>query len=111
MGCEHKHPKGLRDLTPLEGKSISLNTVYGFITKFYIQHSQQTGPIYRKYFAGHITVFPNDVESLATTILSHPLVSILGQMYVIWICFERLTLMEVSKLLTIYPSVPQKALQ
>ncbi|RYP15987.1 hypothetical protein DL765_005384 [Monosporascus sp. GIB2] len=79
IGCEHRYPKELRGLTSLEEMLISLNAAYGFITKFNIQRGEKTGPIYRKHVAGHITVFPNDVESLASTILPHPLVSALDQ--------------------------------
>ena len=36
IGCEYKYLEELRDITPLEEKLISLNTAYGFITKFNI---------------------------------------------------------------------------
>ncbi|KAK0710682.1 hypothetical protein B0H67DRAFT_646120 [Lasiosphaeris hirsuta] len=110
IGCEHKYPKELRDLTPLEEKLISLNTAYGFITKFNIQRSQQTGPTYRKHVAGHITVFPNDVESLASKILPHPLVSTLKQVHVIWTGLERPAPRDVSKLLSVRPGALRSAL-
>ena len=80
---------------------ISLNAAYGFITKFNIQRGQQTGPIYWKYIVGYITVFPNDVELLAATILPYLLVLALDQVYVIWIGIERPTLRDVSKLLSV----------
>ena len=83
IGYEHKYPNKLRDLTPLKEKLISLNTIYGFITKFNVQRKQQTRPIYREYIAGYITMFPNDVESLVATILPYLLVFILDQVYVI----------------------------
>lgn len=111
IGCEHSYPKELRDLTPLEEKLISLNTAYGFITKFNIQRGQQTGPTYRKHIAGHITVFPNDVESLATTILPHPLISTLDQVHVIWSGLERPTPRDVSKLLSVRPRALRAALR
>jgi hypothetical protein len=75
IGCEHRYPRELRELTPLGEKLISLNAAYGLITKFNVQRSKLTGPTYRKHVVGHISVFPNDVESLAATILPHPLVS------------------------------------
>jgi hypothetical protein len=34
IGCKHKYPKELRDLTLLKEKLIFLNTAYRFITKF-----------------------------------------------------------------------------
>jgi hypothetical protein len=58
IGCEHRYPRELRELTPLEEKLISLNVAYGFITKFNVQRGQQTGPTYRKHVVGHISVFP-----------------------------------------------------
>ena len=111
IGYEYKYPRELRDLTPLEEKLISLNTAYGFITKFNIQRGQQTGPTYRKHIAGHITVFPNDVESLAATILLHPLMLMLDQVHVIWTGSERPTPTDVSKLLTVRPGVLRTALR
>lgn len=111
IGCEHRYPKELKDLTPLEEKLISLNAAYGFITKFNIQCGQLTGPIYRKYVSGHITVFPNDVESLSATILPHPLVSTLEQVHVIWTGLERPTPRDVSKLLSVRPGALHTALQ
>ncbi|KAL6406058.1 hypothetical protein AUP68_10619 [Ilyonectria robusta] len=111
VGGEHRYPKELKDLTPLEEKLISLNAAYGFITKFNIQRGQLTGPTYRKHVAGHITVFPNDVESLAATILPHPLVSTLEQVHVIWTGLERPTPRDVGKLLTVRPGALRTALQ
>ncbi|KNB04282.1 hypothetical protein FOXG_22453 [Fusarium oxysporum f. sp. lycopersici 4287] len=111
IGCEHRYPKELKDLTPLEEKLISFNVAYGFITKFNIQRGQLTGPTYRKHVAGHITVFPNDVESLAATILPHPLVSTLEQVHVIWTGLERPTPRDVSKLLSVRPGAIRTTLQ
>ncbi len=111
MGCEHRYPEELRELTPLEEKLISLNAAYGFITKFNVQRGQQTGPTYRKHVVGHISVFPNDVESLAATILPHPLVSTLDQVHVIWTGLERPRPLDVSKLLSVRPSALRTALR
>jgi hypothetical protein len=111
IGCEHRYPGELRELTPLEEKLISLNSAYGFITKFNVQRGQQTGPTYRKHVVGHISVFPNDVESLAATILPHPLVSTLDQVHVIWSGLERPTPLDVSKLLSVRPGALRRALR
>jgi hypothetical protein len=111
IGCEHRYPKELRELTPLEEKLISLNAAYGFITKFNVQRGQQTGPTYRKHVVGHISVFPNDVESLAVTILPHRLVSALDQVHVIWTGPERPRPLDVTKLLTVRPGALRTALQ
>jgi hypothetical protein len=94
IGCEHRYPRELRDLTPVEEKLMSLNAAYGFITKFNIQRDQLASTTYRKHVAGHITVFPNDVETLAATILPHPPVKALDQVHVIWTGPERLTLQD-----------------
>ncbi len=98
-------------MTPLEEKLISLNAAYGFITKFNVQQGQSTGSTYRKHVAGHITVFPNDVESLATRILPHPLVSTLERVHVIWTGAAQPTPRDVSKLLSVRPSVLRAALK
>jgi hypothetical protein len=108
--CEHKYPKELGDLTPLEEKLISLNAAYGFITKFNVQSGQHTGSTYRKHIAGHITVFPNNVETLAATVLPHPLVATLEQVHVIWTGIERPTPQDVGKLLSVRPAVLLDAL-
>ena len=111
IGCEHRYPKELHELTPLKEKLISLNVAYGFITKFNIQRGQQTGPTYRKHIVGHVTVFPNDVDSLAATILPHPLVSALDQVHVIWTGREQPTPQDVGKLLRVRPCALRAALQ
>ncbi|KAK8121490.1 Helitron helicase-like domain at N-terminus-domain-containing protein [Apiospora kogelbergensis] len=98
--CEHRHPRELDELTPLEEKLISLNSAYGFITKFNIQRGRPTGLTYRKHVMGHITVFPNDVESLAARVLPHPLLATLEEVHVVWMGPERPTPQDVSKLLS-----------
>ncbi|KAK8011882.1 hypothetical protein PG989_000142 [Apiospora arundinis] len=110
IGCEHRYPKELEELRPLEEKLISLNAAYGFITKFNVQRGQPTGPTYRKHITGHITVFPNDVESLAAVVLPHPLVAVLKDVHVMWTGPERPTPREVSKLLTVRPQTQRAAL-
>ncbi|KAM4064088.1 PIF1 protein [Hirsutella rhossiliensis] len=49
-------PDELKGLTPVEEKLISLNSCYGHVR-------------------GHITVFPNNVQELATKVLPHPFAS------------------------------------
>ncbi|KAK8093144.1 PIF1-like helicase domain-containing protein [Apiospora kogelbergensis] len=110
IGCEHIYPKELEELAPLEEKLISLNAAYGFITKFNVQRGQPTGPTYRKHVTGHITVFPNDVESLAAVVLRHPLLATLEDVHVIWTGPERPTPRGVSKLLSVRPRVLRTAL-
>jgi hypothetical protein len=60
---------------------------------------------------GHISVFPNHVESLAAAILPHPLVSTLDQVHVIWSGLERPRPLDVSKLLSVRPRALRRALQ
>ncbi|KAK8106682.1 PIF1-like helicase domain-containing protein [Apiospora kogelbergensis] len=59
---------------------------------------------------GHITVFPNDVESLAARVLPHPLLATLEEVHVIWMGPERPTPQDVSKLLSARPSTLRAAL-
>ncbi|KAM4064047.1 PIF1-like helicase [Hirsutella rhossiliensis] len=65
LGCEHAYPDELKDLTPLEEKLISLNSCYGFVTKYSIPGGQRQSVRYPRHVKGHITVFPNDVQGLA----------------------------------------------
>ncbi|KAJ4175403.1 hypothetical protein NW755_014920, partial [Fusarium falciforme] len=66
-------PEELKGLTPVEEKLIRLNSCYGFITKYSIAEGQRQSVTYPKHVKGHITVFPNNVQELATRILPHPL--------------------------------------
>lgn len=111
IGCEHRYPQALENLTALEEKLISLKTAYGFITKFHVQCGQPSAPVYWKHISGHITVFPNDVESLATTFLPYPLVSALDQIHVIWMGRVQPTPSDVGKLLTVRPATSRAALR
>ena len=95
IGCEHRYPAELRQLTPLEEKLIALDSAYGFITKFNVKRGQDTGPTYRRHVKGHITVFP--VESVSA-ILPHPLISTLEKVHIIWTGPDRPTPRDVGNL-------------
>jgi hypothetical protein len=113
IGCECRYPPELDSLTPLEEKLISLNTAYGYITKFAITKSkiQGGGLAYRKHIKGHITVFPNDIESLTTTVLPHPLLESLSNIHIIWSGSNQPTPQDISKLFSVRKDVIQKSLQ
>lgn len=60
-------PDELKGLIPVEEKLIALNSYYRFITKYSVQDRYRQGVIYPRYFKGHITVFPNNVQELVLT--------------------------------------------
>ena len=66
-------PDELKGLTPVEEMLIALNSCYGFITKHSIADGHRQSMQYPKHIKGHITVFPNNVQELATRVLPHPL--------------------------------------
>ncbi|KAH8645342.1 hypothetical protein BX600DRAFT_369627, partial [Xylariales sp. PMI_506] len=114
IGCEHRYPAVLRDLTALEEKLLALNTAYGYITKINVQgdgsSKTRQSSYYRKHVSGHITVFPNNVESLASEVLPHPLVSALEYVHIIWAGAQKPSPQDVNKLLRVRPPVLRAAL-
>ncbi|KAM4061353.1 PIF1-like helicase [Hirsutella rhossiliensis] len=82
LGCEHTFPDELKGLTPVEEKLIALNSCYGFHVK------------------GHITVFPNNVQELATDVLPHPLFQVMDEIHVSWQGALRPTPSDLSSLLS-----------
>jgi hypothetical protein len=110
IGCEHLYPDALKHLTPIEEKLIGLNASYGYITKFTVSKTKMGGVAYRRHIKGHITVFPNDVETLATTVLPHPLVTALDTIHIIWTGTNQPTPRDVSKLLSVRKQVVLDAL-
>ncbi|XP_044715322.1 PIF1-like helicase domain-containing protein [Hirsutella rhossiliensis] len=79
-------------LTPVEEKLIALNSCYGFHVK------------------GHITVFPNNVQELATNVLPHPLVRVMDEIHVSWQGAVRPTPSDMSSLLSVRRRVVERAL-
>ncbi|XP_044717312.1 PIF1-like helicase domain-containing protein [Hirsutella rhossiliensis] len=100
LGCEHAYPDELKDLTPLEEKLISLNSCYGFVTKYSIPGGQRQSVRYPRHVKGHITVFPNDVQGLAAKVLPHPLVRVMDEIHVSWQGAERPGPRDLSGLLS-----------
>ncbi|KAM4058160.1 PIF1-like helicase [Hirsutella rhossiliensis] len=88
-GCRVPFPRGL---TPVEEKLIALNSCYGFHVK------------------GHITVFPNNVQELATNVLPHPLVRVMDEIHVSWQGAVRPTPSDMSSLLSVRRRVVERAL-
>ncbi|KAM4064249.1 PIF1-like helicase [Hirsutella rhossiliensis] len=74
-------PDELKGLTPVEEKLISLNSCYGHVR-------------------GHITVFPNNVQELATKVLP-PLLQALDEIHISWQGAEKPAPSDLSSLLSI----------
>ncbi|KAM4063609.1 AAA domain-containing protein [Hirsutella rhossiliensis] len=110
LGCEHAYPDELKDLTPVEEKLISLNSCYGFVTKYSIPGGQRQSVRYPRHVKGHITVFPNDVQGLAAKVLPHPLVRVMDEIHVSWQGAERPGPRDLSGLLSVRRSAVERAL-
>ncbi|KAM4061853.1 PIF1-like helicase [Hirsutella rhossiliensis] len=110
LGCEHAYPDELKDLTPLEEKLISLNSCYGFVTKYSIPGGQRQSVRYPRHVKGHITVFPNDVQGLAANVLPHPLLRVMDEIHVSWQGAERPGPRDLSGLLSVRRSAVERAL-
>ncbi|KAL6406093.1 hypothetical protein AUP68_10655 [Ilyonectria robusta] len=110
LGCEHTFPDELKDLTPVEEKLISLNSCYGFITKYSISDGHRQGATYPRHVKGHITVFPNNVQELATNVLPHPLLKVMDDIHVSWQGQEKPAPSDLSALLSVRRSAVEKAL-
>ncbi|XP_044718822.1 VrtJ [Hirsutella rhossiliensis] len=76
LGCEHAYPDELKDLTPLEEKLISLNSCYGFVTKYSIPGGQRQ------------------------SVLPHPLLRVMDEIHVSWQGAERPGPRDLSGLLS-----------
>ncbi|RKK84509.1 hypothetical protein BFJ68_g17351, partial [Fusarium oxysporum] len=110
LGCEHMFPEELKGLTPVEEKLISLNSCYGFITKYNIVDGQRQGAAYPKHVKGHITVFPNNVQELVTRVLPHPLVQVMDEIHVSWHGAQKPYPSDLSRLLSVRRRVVERAL-
>ncbi|KAM4064159.1 PIF1-like helicase [Hirsutella rhossiliensis] len=87
----HMFPDELKGLTPVEEKLVSLNSCYGHVK-------------------GHITVFPNNVQELATKVLPHPLLQALDEIHVSWQGAEKPAPSDLSSLLSVRRRVVERAL-
>ncbi|KAH7233741.1 uncharacterized protein BKA55DRAFT_479244, partial [Fusarium redolens] len=98
------------DLTPVEEKLIAMNSCYGFVTRYSIPSSQKQTARYPKHIKGHITVFPNNVQELATKVLPHPLVQVMEEIHVWWQGAEKPAPSDLSGLLSVRRRVVERAL-
>jgi hypothetical protein len=110
LGCEHMFPDELKGLTPVEEKLIALNSCYGFITKYSVPKGQRQNVTYPKHIKGHITVFPNNVQELATNVLPHPLLKVMDEIHVSWQGREKPAPRDLSVLLSVRRCVVERAL-
>jgi hypothetical protein len=104
IGCEHRYPKELDGLSPVEERLIALQAPFGYITKFTVDNKTPSGASYRKHVKGHIVVFPNNVEDLVTTVLPHPLLQTIENIHVSWSGNNRPSPTEVGTLLQVRKS-------
>ncbi len=111
LGCEHMFPDELKGLTPVEEKLIALNSCYGFFTKYSVpKGAQRQSVTYQKHIKGHILVFPNNVQELATNVLPHPLLKVMDEIHVSWQGREKPAPSDLSALLSVRRRVVERAL-
>ncbi|KAJ6436517.1 TPR domain-containing protein [Purpureocillium lavendulum] len=110
LGCEHMFPEELKGLTPMEEKLIGLNSCYGFFATYTIPESKKQTARYPRHVKGHITVFPNNVQELATKVLPHPLVQAMEEIHVSWHGPEKPAPRDLSGLLSVRRRVVERAL-
>ncbi|KAK4073310.1 hypothetical protein Purlil1_13073 [Purpureocillium lilacinum] len=110
LGCEHTFPEELKGLTPIEEKLIAPNASYGFVTRYSIPDGRKQPLRYPRHIKGHITVFPNNVQELATKVLPHPLVRVMDEIHVSWQGAEKPAPSDLSGLLSVRPRVVERAL-
>lgn len=101
LRCEHAYPSELDGLTPVEEKLIALNSCYSFITKYSVVSGHHGGLTYPKHVKGHLTVFANNVQELATRVLPHPLVRVMDEIHVSWQGVEKPASKDLSVLLSV----------
>ncbi|KAH7110954.1 hypothetical protein EDB81DRAFT_768727 [Dactylonectria macrodidyma] len=110
LGCEHMFPDELKGLTLVEEKLIALNSCYGFVTRHSIPGGQRQSLMYPRHVKGHITVFPNNVQELATKVLPHPLLQVMDEIHVSWQGAEKPGPSDLSSLLSVRRRVVERAL-
>ncbi|KAM4064129.1 PIF1-like helicase [Hirsutella rhossiliensis] len=103
-------PDELKGLTPVEEKLISLNSCYGFVTRYNIPGGQTQAVRYPRHVKGHITVFPNNVQELARRVLPHPLWQTMDEIHVSWQGAEKPAPCDLSGLLSVRRQVVERAL-
>ncbi|EXK76606.1 hypothetical protein FOQG_18659 [Fusarium oxysporum f. sp. raphani 54005] len=110
IGCEHRYPEELDGLSPVEERLIALQAPFGYITKFTVDNKTPSGLSYRKHVKGHIVVFPNKVEDLVATVLPHPLLETIENIYVSWSGSSKPSSADVGHLLQVRKSRVRAAL-
>jgi hypothetical protein len=110
LKCQHRYPKELADLSPLEERLIGLHQPCGWITKFQIDLKKGTSGRYRKLKKGHVTVFPNDVQGLCSNVLPHPLVSEMDNLHVCFVPPRKPIPTDVEFVLAVKPERLKRAL-
>ncbi|KAH6955958.1 hypothetical protein BKA56DRAFT_502783, partial [Ilyonectria sp. MPI-CAGE-AT-0026] len=110
IGCEHRYPKELDDLSPVEERLIALQAPFGYITKFTVGNKAPSGLNYRKHVKGHIVVFPNKVDDLVATVLPHPLLDTIENIHVSWSGSSKPSPTDVGHLLQVRKTVVRDAL-
>lgn len=65
---------------------------------------------YPRHIKGHITVFPNNVQELATKVLPHPLLQVMDEIHVSWQGAEKPSPSDLSSLLSVRRRVFERAL-
>jgi hypothetical protein len=109
--CEHRFPDELKDLSPVEEKLIALNSCYGFFTKYHRPDGKRQTATYPKHLKGNITVFPNNVQDLATRVLPHPLLKVMEEIHVSWEGTQKPERKDLSHLLSVRRDVVETALK
>ncbi|KAH6980578.1 hypothetical protein EDB80DRAFT_533691, partial [Ilyonectria destructans] len=110
LGREHMFPDELKGLTLVEEKLIALNSCYGFVTRYSIPGGHRQAVRYPRHVKGHITVFPNNVQELATKVLPHPLLKVMDEIHVSWQGAEKPAPSDLSSLLSVRRRVVERAL-
>jgi hypothetical protein len=110
IGCEHRYPKELDDLSPVEERLIALQAPFGYITKFTVNSKTPSGLHYRKHVKGHIVVFPNNVDDLVATVLPHPLLEAIENIHISWNGSSKPNPADVGHLLQVRKTVVRNAL-
>ncbi|KAH6980518.1 hypothetical protein EDB80DRAFT_874936 [Ilyonectria destructans] len=103
-------PDELKGLTLVEEKLIALNSCYGFVTRYSIPGGHRQAVRYPRHVKGHITVFPNNVQELATKVLPHPLLKVMDEIHVSWQGAEKPAPSDLSSLLSVSRRVVERAL-
>lgn len=115
LGCEHMYPVELEGLTVVEQKLIGLYSCYGLITKHIIPKERKReqwrqNASYPKHVKGHVTVFPNNVQELASKVLPHLLVKVMEEIHVSWQGPKEPTRSDLSAPLSVRRHVVERAL-